>query len=127
MTSTKTVPTTIDEYIANYPADVQVVLQKIRATITKAAPKATETISYGMPAFMLDGRLVYYAAFKNHVGFYPRQSVMEALKKDVAPYASAKSSLKFPLDKPVPYGLITKIVKYRVKENMERAAAKKKI
>ena len=117
---------TIDEYIASSPKDVQTILKKIRATVKKAAPKAEETINYGIPTFTLNGNLVHFAGFKSHIGFYPTPSGIEKFKKELSVYEGAKGSVKFPLDGPIPYGLITKIVKFRVKENLERAEAKKK-
>src|SRR5262245_5389701 len=116
---------TIDEYIANSSKDVQPILKKIRATIQKAAPKATETINYGIPTFQLNRNLVHFAAFKSHIGFYPTPSGIEKFKKELSVYEGAKGSVKFPLDKPIPYALITKIVKFRVKENMEKGKEKK--
>jgi len=115
---------TIDEYIANSAKDVQPILKKVRATIQKAAPKATETINYGIPTFQLNGNLVHFAAFKSHIGFYPTPSGIEKFKKELSVYEGAKGSVKFPLDKPIPYALITKIVKFRVKENREKAKKK---
>lgn len=126
METTQKEPQTIDEYIAGFPPDVQAILQKVRATIRKAAPDAEETIKYRMPTFMLNGNLVYFAGFKNHIGFYPVPSGIEAFKKELSVYKQGKGSIQFPLDKPIPYGLITKIVKYRVKENMAKAKAKGK-
>lgn len=117
---------TIDEFIASYPADVQAVLQKIRTTIQKAAPKAKETINYGIPTFTLEGNLVHFSAFKAHIGFYPTPSGIEKFKQELSAYELAKGSVKFPLDKPIPYALITKIVKFRVKENLEKAKSKGK-
>lgn len=117
---------TIDEFIASYPTDVQAVLQKIRATIQKAAPKAKETINYGIPTFTLEGNLVHFSAFKAHIGFYPTPSGIEKFKQELSAYELAKGSVKFPLDKPIPYALITKIVKFRVKENHEKAKSKGK-
>ncbi len=117
---------TIDEYIADSPKNVQVILKKIRATVKKAAPKAEETINYGIPTFTLNGNLVHFAGFKSHIGFYPTPSGIEKFKKELSVYEGAKGSVKFPLDAPIPYALITRIVKFRVKENMERAEAKKK-
>jgi len=116
----------IDEYIAGFPADVQKVLRKVRATIRKAAPNAKETINYGIPTFTLNGNLVHFAGFKSHVGFYPTPSGIEKFKKELSAYEGAKGSVKFPLDQPIPYALITKIVKFRVKENLEKAKAKGK-
>jgi uncharacterized protein YdhG (YjbR/CyaY superfamily) len=110
----------IDEYIKKSPKDVRNMLIEIRKTIKKAAPKATEKISYGMPAFVLNGNLIYFAAFKNHIGFYPTSSPIVAFKKDLEPYKTSKGAIHLPLDKPIPFSLITKIVKYRVKENMSK-------
>ncbi len=119
-------PQTIDEYIAGYPEDVQAILSKIRATIREEAPEAEETIKYRMPTFMLDGNLVYFAAFKNHIGFYPIPTGIEKFKKELSAYKTARGSVQFPLDKPIPYALIRKIVRFRVKENRAKAKAKKK-
>ncbi len=117
---------TIDEYIAGFPKDIQEILEKLRATIRKAAPKAEETINYAIPTFTLNGNLVHFAAAKNHIGFYPAPSGIEAFKKELSVYEGAKGSIKFPIDKPLPLGLISKIVKFRVKENLEKAKDKKK-
>ena len=116
----------IDDYIATFPKGTQTVLKKLRATIRKAAPKAEETINYQIPTFTLQGNLVHFAAFKNHIGFYPTPSGIEKFKEELSVYEGAKGSVKFPLDKLIPYALITKIVKFRVQENLERAAAKGK-
>ena len=126
MATNKTPANVIDAYIANTPKEIQVILEKVRATIRKAAPKAEETINYGIPTFTLDGNLVHFAGFKNHIGFYPTPSGIEKFKKELSAYEGAKGSVKFPLDKPIPYALISKIVKFRVKENSERSKAKKK-
>ena len=115
---------TIDDYIAGCAEAVQLRLEKIRATINKAAPEAEETISYQMPTFKLHGNLVHFMAHTKHIGFYPAPSGITAFQDELAKYASAKGSVQFPLDKPIPYALIGKIVKFRVKENLERAAAK---
>jgi uncharacterized protein YdhG (YjbR/CyaY superfamily) len=117
---------TIDEYIALWPADVQAKLKSLRATIQKAAPKAEETISYQMPTYTLFGNLVHFAAYKNHIGFYPVPSGMKAFEKELSKYKSGKGSAQFPIDQPLPLALVTKIVKFRVKENLEKAEAKKK-
>jgi uncharacterized protein YdhG (YjbR/CyaY superfamily) len=117
---------TIDDYIAGFPTEVQEILEKIRSTIRKAAPDAKETINYGIPTFTLNGNLVHFAGFKNHIGFYPTPSGIEKFKEELSAYAGAKGSVQFPLDKPMPLGLIRNIVKFRVKENLERAAGKKK-
>ncbi|HSO14134.1 MAG TPA: DUF1801 domain-containing protein [Anaerolineales bacterium] len=116
----------MDEYIAGFPEDVQVILNKIRATIKKAAPQAEEKISYQMPTFFLNGNLVHFAAFKNHIGFYPVPSGIEKFKKELSAYEGGKGSVQFPLDQPIPYGLIARIVKFRAKENLKRAKAKRK-
>jgi uncharacterized protein YdhG (YjbR/CyaY superfamily) len=126
MKTTPTAPKTIDEYIAGCPSEVQAVLHKIRLTIRKAAPDAEETISYQMPTFTLNGNLVHFAAFKHHIGFYPTPTGTEKFQKELATYKGGKGSVQFPLDQPIPYGLITKIVKFRVKENAAKAAAKGK-
>lgn len=119
-------PKTIDEYIAGFPPDVQEILQKVRLTVRKAAPDAQERISYKMPAFTLNGNLVYFAGFEHHIGFYPIPMGIEKFKKDLAPYKQGRGSVQFPLDKPIPYGLISKIVKFRVKENLSRVKTKTK-
>lgn len=114
----------IDEYISNFPAEIQILLEQVRATIKKAAPEAKEAIKYGMPTFVLNGNLVHFAAFKNHIGFYPVPTGIEAFKKELSVYKGGKGSVKFPLDKPMPLDLIIKIVKFRVKENLEKARGK---
>ena len=120
----KTPPKNMDEYISLFPTDVQTILEKIRLTIKKAAPTAQETINYQMPTFTLHGNLVHFAAFKNHIGFYPTPSGIENFKKELSVYEGAKGSVRFPLAKPIPYALIGKIVKFRVKEVMQKAEAK---
>jgi uncharacterized protein YdhG (YjbR/CyaY superfamily) len=119
-------PQDIDDYIAGFSIDVRKILEKVRTTIKKAAPEAQETISYAMPTFTLQGNLVHFAAFKKHIGFYPPVKGDAALKKKTAAYAGPKGNLQFPLDSPIPYALITEIVKRRVQENLERAKAKAK-
>ena len=126
MTTLKTTSKEIDKHIAGFPKDVQVVLQKLRKTIRKAAPNAQETINYGIPTFTLEGNLVHFAGFKSHIGFYPTPSGIEKFKKELSAYEGAKGSVKFPLDKPIPYELISRIVLFRVKEKLERAEAKGK-
>jgi uncharacterized protein YdhG (YjbR/CyaY superfamily) len=116
----------IDAYISQFPADVQAILEKVRATIRRAAPDGTETISYQMPAFKQHGILVYFAAWKKHIGLYPPISGDKAVEKAVARYAGPKGKLQFPLDEPIPYDLIERIVKLRVKQDGAKAAAKKK-
>ena len=126
MKADQTTPSTIDEYIAGFPPDVQEILEKIRLTIRKAAPEARETIKYRMPTFTLKGNLVHFAAFKNHIGFYPVPTAIEQFKDELSVYQGGKGSIRFPLDKPIPYDLIRRIVEFRVKENLERAEAKAK-
>jgi uncharacterized protein YdhG (YjbR/CyaY superfamily) len=117
-------PTHVDAYIAGFPEDVQTILEQIRAAVKEAAPEATETIKYAIPAYTLKGNLVYFAAFKNHIGFYAAPTGNEAFKKDLSAYKTGKGSIQFPLDKPMPLSLIAKIVKFRVKENLEKAEKK---
>ncbi len=124
MPENQAVPTTIDEYIAGFPAEVQALLQEMRATIRATAPEATEAISYRMPTFKLHGILVHFAAFKNHIGFYPVPSGLEAFKEELAAYKGGKGSVQFPLDQPLPLALVEKIVRFRVAENLAKAAAK---
>ena len=114
----------IDEYIALYPEDKQALLQQLRATIRASAPDAKEIISYGMPAFALNGNLVYFSAAKNHIGFYPTGSGIEAFKDELSDYESSKGSVKFPLNRPLPLDLISKIVQYRVTQNLNKTTAK---
>lgn len=116
---------TIDQYIAHYSPEIQDILEKIRGVIKVAAPEATEKISYQMPTFVFLGNLVHFAAYKNHIGLYPAPSGIEAFKQQLSPYKGAKGSISFPLDEPIPYELIGEIVKYRVAENIEKAANKK--
>src|SRR5688572_563432 len=126
MITQKTKPKNIDEYIEGLPKDVQKILEELRVTIRKAAPAAEETINYGIPTFTLNGNLVHFAAFKNHIGFYPAPSGIEAFKKELSVYDGAKGSIQFPIKDKLPLALITKIVKFRVKENIERAKEKTK-
>ena len=114
------VPEDIDEYIAAFPCDVQKILQKIRKTIRKAAPDAAEAISYAIPTFKLNGNLIHFAAYQNHIGLYPAPRGVQEFKEDMARYEGGKGTARFPLDEPIPYDLITRIVKYRVKQNLER-------
>ncbi|MBE2197209.1 MAG: DUF1801 domain-containing protein [Anaerolinea sp.] len=116
----------IDEYIAGFPPDVQEILEKIRITIRKAAPDAEETISYQMPTFKLKGNLVHFAAFKKHIGLYPTPTGIEEFKDELSAYKNAKGSVQFPLDKPIPFDLISRIVAFRREENLAKAAAKGK-
>jgi uncharacterized protein YdhG (YjbR/CyaY superfamily) len=127
MRTNQTRPANIDEYIAGFPNDVQEILEKIRMTIRKAAPNAEERISYQIPTFTLDGNyLIYFAAYKKHIGLYPAPRGIEKFKKELSVYEGGKGTVKLPLDKPIPFGLITRIVKFRVKENLERAKGKAK-
>lgn len=121
MKSDDVTPQTIDEYIAGCAPEVRPVLERIRATIRKAAPDAKEKISYRMPTFTLGGNLVHFAAFKHHIGLFPPVRGDEALMRDVLQYAGPKGNLRFPLDERIPYGLIGRIVKARVRESLERA------
>jgi uncharacterized protein YdhG (YjbR/CyaY superfamily) len=115
---------TIDEYIATFPMDVQRKLDEMRATIKETAPEATEKISYQMPTFYLNGNLVYFAAFKNHIGFYPIPTGIEKFKKELSVYKTTKGAVQFPLDQPLPLDLVRKIVKFRVAENLKKAEEK---
>ena len=119
-------PQTVADYIASQSPEIQERLQKLRAAVRQAAPKAEETINYGVPTFTLHGNLVHFGASKNHIGFYPTPSAIEAFKEELAGYKGAKGSVQFPHDKPLPIGLITRIVKFRVKEQSAKAAAKLK-
>jgi uncharacterized protein YdhG (YjbR/CyaY superfamily) len=118
---------TIDQYIAGFPKDVQKILEQVRSTIKKATPDAEEKISYAIPTFTLNEKnLVHFAAFKNHIGFYPAPTGGEAFKKELSVYKTGEGSVQFPLDKPMPVDLITKIVKFRVKESLEKTKEKNK-
>ncbi|TFG12600.1 MAG: hypothetical protein EU535_06050 [Promethearchaeota archaeon] len=111
---------TIDEYIGTFPEKVQEILEKLRQTISKSAPNADETINYQIPTFKLNGNLVHFAAYKNHIGFYPTPSGIEAFKNELSSYEISKGSVKFPINKPIPFDLVTKIVEYRVKQNLDK-------
>lgn len=126
MISGSAIPKDIDTYIAAFPKDIQEKLQKIRNTIHQAAPAATEAIKYGMPTFVMEGNLVHFAAFKNHIGFYPTPMGIESFKKELSVYKGAKGSVQFPLDKPMPLNLIDRIVKYRVKKTLEKKKSRAK-
>jgi uncharacterized protein YdhG (YjbR/CyaY superfamily) len=115
----------IDTYIANFPVDIQKKLQEIRSTIKASAPEAEEKISYQIPTFALKGNLVHFAAFKTHIGFYPTSSGIEKFKEELAAYQVSKGTVRFPLDQPIPYDLIARIVRFRLQENLERAQAKR--
>jgi uncharacterized protein YdhG (YjbR/CyaY superfamily) len=114
----------IDEYIATFPGEMRKILEELRATIKAAAPDAEERISYQMPTFALKGNLVHFAAHKNHIGFYPTPAGIEAFKNELSIYEGAKGSVRFPIDKPLPLKLISKIVKFRVGENLKNAEIK---
>ena len=121
----RSAPKNIDEYIAAFSPEVQAILEKIRLTIRQAAPEAEEKISYKMPTFTLDGALIYFAAFKKHIGIFPPVRGDEKLSKEIARYRGEKGNLKFPLDEPIPYALISRLVKFRVKEHLKRVASKR--
>jgi uncharacterized protein YdhG (YjbR/CyaY superfamily) len=125
-TSQRTQFENIDEYIASFPKDVQDILKDLRKAIRESAPEAEETISYGMPAFKLNSILVYFAAFKNHIGFYPTASAMIAFKKELSSYQQAKGTVRFPIGEPIPFDIVKRIVKFRVKENEARIINKKR-
>jgi len=118
-------PKDTDDYISSFPENIQKLLQQVRDTIRKAAPEAIEKISYAMPTFYLNGNLVHFAAFTNHIGFYALPSGNEAFQKELSAYKTGKGSIQFPIDKPMPLALITKIVKFRVEENMQKPTKKK--
>jgi len=122
----KTILHSIDAYIAAFPEDVQRKLKEIRATIKAAAPDAEEKISYQMPTFFLEGNLVHFAAYKNHIGFYPTPSGILVFQQELSAYKTSKGAVQFPLEQPLPYELVAEIVKFRVQENLEKTAAKKK-
>lgn len=126
MRSDQTAPRTIDEYIAGFPQEIQEVLERVRTTIRTAAPGAQETIKYQIPTYTLKGNLVHFAAFKKHIGFYPAPTGIVKFKDELSPYEGAKGSVQFPLDKPIPFALISEIVKFRVEENLEKAESKRK-
>ncbi|MGE0127891.1 MAG: iron chaperone [Blastocatellales bacterium] len=126
MKTGQTTPRNIDEYIAGFPPEIQEILEKIRLTIRKAAPKAEEAISYMIPTFKLHGNLVHFAAYKNHIGFYPGAAGIEAFKEELSGYEISKGTVQFPHGKRIPFPLISKIVKFRVTQNLDKAAAKGK-
>jgi uncharacterized protein YdhG (YjbR/CyaY superfamily) len=117
---------TIDEYIAGFEDDIQKTLQEIRNFIKSVAPEATEKISYGIPTFYLNGNLVHFAAFKDHYGFYPTPSGIDEFEKELAPYRSGKGTLRFPVNKPLPWKIIKKVIHFRVKENLNKKRSKSK-
>lgn len=116
----------IDSFIADFPKETQKLLQQVRETIQKAAPEAQETINYGIPTFKLNGNLVHFSGYKHHIGFYPGAAGIKAFEKEISKYKNAKGSVQFPLDQPIPFDLITRITKFRVQQNIEKAEAKKK-
>ncbi len=122
----KNIATDVDSYISGYPPTVQKMLKQLRAAVRKAAPKAEESISYMMPAYKLNGPLVYFGAYEKHIGFYPTGSGVAAFQKEIASYKSSKGAIQFPLDQPLPLELVEKIVKFKAKENMMKAEIKKK-
>jgi uncharacterized protein YdhG (YjbR/CyaY superfamily) len=125
MQTDKPKPTDIDSYIADFPEATQALLQQIRATIQAAAPGATETISYAIPTFVYYGNLVHFAGYKEHIGFYPGAAGIEAFKEDISKYKWAKGSVQFPLNEPLPLDLVTRIVNYRLAQNVAKATKKK--
>ena len=118
MATSKKLFKTIDECIATFPKNVQIILEELRQAIRESASQAEEAISYQMPAFKFNGILVWFAVFKNHVGFYPKTSAIEAFKKELSGYETSRGTIKFPINKPIPFDLVKKIVRYRVKENL---------
>lgn len=125
MTMKQPAPADIDAYISSFPPEIQEILQNLRAVIREEAPQAQEAIRYQMPTFILHGNLVHFAAFKNHIGFYPTPSGTQTFKEALAPYEGGKGSIRFPLDRPIPYDLVRQIVRFRAAENLEKAAQKK--
>lgn len=117
-------PQTIDDFIAQYPAEIQAILQRIRALIRETVPEAQEAIKYGIPTFVFHGNLVHFSAYQNHIGFYPAPSGIEQFRQALAPYISGKGTIQFPLDQPIPEDLIRQIVQFRAQENLTKAAAK---
>lgn len=126
MTSSRSKPENVDAYIAGFEPEVQAVLQKVREVVHAAAPQAVEVISYQMPALKLNGVLVYFAAFKHHIGFYPPIRGDAKLEKAAAPYAGEKGNLRFPLDEPIPYELIGRLTRFRLKQDLAKVATKTK-
>ena len=120
MESKRTAAATIDEYIAGYPAELQEILQRIRATVRECAPEASERISYQLPAFFLNGNLVYFGVFQKHISFFPTGSGVEAFKNELSGYKTSKGTIQLALDKPIPYDLIRRIVEFRVAENRKK-------
>ena len=126
--ATKMLPAkTVDEYIKRQPPKVQATLQKLRRTIKAAAPEAKEVISYNIPGYMQNGMLAFFAAWQKHISFYPAPWGADALEKEMSAYKGSKGTIQFPLDQPLPFGLVTKMVKYRLQQNLEKANAKKTV
>jgi uncharacterized protein YdhG (YjbR/CyaY superfamily) len=125
MKTDPTTPKSIDDYIAGFPPQVRVILDRLRATIRRTAPGAEEAIKYRLPTFVLSGNLVHFGAFKKHIGFYATRTGNKQFREELSVYEGANGSVKFPLNKPIPYSLVSKMVKFRVKENLERAGAKR--
>lgn len=125
MTPSESQVTTIDEYIAGFPKNIRELLEELRRVIRESAPQAEEAIRYGIPTFRLRGNLVHFAAFNHHIGFYPTPSAITAFSEELSPYKQSKGTVRFPLDTPIPYDLVRKIVKYRVEEMLEREKKKK--
>lgn len=126
MNTESNLPQTVDDYLAGFPAEIQAILVQIRSIIRETVPDAEEVISYQMPTYRLNGNLVHFAAFTHHIGFYPTPTGVEAFEKELKPYQHAKGSIRFPLDEPIPYDLIRKIVEFRAKENLDKARHKEK-
>jgi len=126
MNSKASKPATIDEYIAGFPAEIQAILQNIRAVVKKAAPGAEEAIKYQMPTFIQHGNLIHFGAYKKHIGMYPMPAGDEKFNRALAPYAGDKGTMRFPLDEPIPYPLLARVIKARLKKNVARAEARKK-
>jgi uncharacterized protein YdhG (YjbR/CyaY superfamily) len=126
MKEAKTAYESTDEYISRFPSEVQAILNQLRKVIKESAPEAREKISYQMPTFDLHGNLVHFAAYQKHIGFYPGASGIEAFQQELSAYKGAKGSVQFPIEKPLPYELISRIVKFRVAQNIEKAASKSK-
>ena len=124
MDNSKKTPKTIDEYIADYPAQVQAILQRLRDLIHEIAPEATEKISYGIPTFVLGQNLVHFAAYPHHIGFYPSSSGIAHFEEELKDYETSKGTVRFPLDKPIPYDLVRRITEFRAAENRARTKAK---
>jgi uncharacterized protein YdhG (YjbR/CyaY superfamily) len=120
MQSKKTGPTTIDQYIEGFPKEIRIILSELRSAIRTAAPQASEKISYQIPTFYFNGNLVHFAAYKTHIGFYPTSSGIAAFQKELAKYKTAKGTVQFPIDKPLPLDLIKRMVKFRVMENSQK-------